>query len=413
MGKTSQNRSPSQPSLNLKTLIFIIAVFFISLGQLQRVQIANTVAIYGHDLFIFLFVILTALTTPINKKMLITFFQRWKYLCLFGLWTLGGLLINQSFSGFNIIPWMYFVRLGVYLLFGLSLKKQVQNGGVDHSWVQLIFKIMIFIFLFIGFFQYLYIPDLRFLGTEGWDVHYYRLAGNMLDPNFTGMLLLNLLITFVLATKNKYKNKLYLGLIIVLSIALTYSRSSYLAFAVIVGLTFLLSKTKQFLPKRMIYFLFTALLLFLPFLPKPGGLGVNLARTETINSRVEVNEAIVNQLNLHQLLIGKGLFVPSINTSLSNQVIHAKFPDNLLIFILSSTGVMGLFFVMTFFYKELKLAYNSNNFLVIFLLMGTLSHSMFNLTILEPVNLLTLLLCTQFDAVTKQQPLRLLKKVKS
>ncbi len=413
MGKTPLKKSPPQPSLNLKTLILIIAVFFISLGQLQRIQIANTVAIYGHDLFIFLFVVLTALTTPINKKSLKTFFQRWRYLCLFGLWSLGGLLINQSLTGFNFIPWMYSSRLGVYLLFGLSLKNQVQIGGVDHRWVQLIFKIMIFIFLFIGFFQYLYIPDLRFLAAEGWDVHYYRLAGNMLDPNFVGMLLINFLIAIIFSSKNKCKNKLYLGLVIVLSIALTYSRSSYLAFAVIVGLTFLLSQTKKFLPKRMIYFLFTALLLFLPFLPKPGGLGVNLARTETINSRVEVNETIVSQLNLHQLLIGKGLFVPSINTSLSNQVIHAKFPDNLLIFILSSTGVMGLFFIMTFFYKELKLAYHSNNFLVIFLLMGTLSHSMFNLTILEPINLLTLLLCVQIGALVGRQPLRLLKKVKS
>jgi len=413
MSKTLQKKSSSQPSLNLKTLIFIIAVFFISLGQLQRIQIANTVAIYGHDLFIFLFVTLTALTTQINKKSAKKFFHRWRYLCLFGLWTLGSLLINQSLSGFNIIPWMYLARLGVYLLFGLSLKNQVQIGKVDRQWVQLIFKFMIFIFLFIGFFQYLFIPDLRFLGTEGWDVHYYRLAGNMLDPNFAGMLLVNFLITIVFTTEDKYKNKLYLGLIIVLAIALTYSRSSYLAFAVTVGSTFLLSKTQKYLPKRIIYFLFTSLLLLLPFLPKPGGIGVNLARTETIASRVEVNETIVNQLDLHQLLIGKGLFTPSINTSLANQIIHAKFPDNFLVFFLSSTGVVGLLFILIFLYKEIKLAYNSNNFLVILLLVSTLSHSMLNLTILEPVNLLTLFLCMQFDNSIKQQSLGLLKKVKS
>lgn len=413
MEKASRKEKISQPSLNLKTLILIIAVLFISLGQLQRIQIANTVAIYAHDLFIILFVALTILTSPINKRSIIAFFQRWKFLCLFGLWSLGGLFINQFFSGFSIIPWMYFSRLFSYLLFGLSINSQIKTNQIDQKWILLIFKIMLYAFLVIGFFQYLFIPDLRFLGEGGWDVHYYRLAGNMLDPNFTGMLLINLLLTYIISVKSQCKNKLYLGLIVVLSIALTYSRSTYLAFATITAVTFIFSRISQFQYKKIIYFLFCILLVFIPLLPQPGGAGVNLTRTETISSRVEVNESVINQLDFHQLILGKGLFVPSINTSLSNQVIHAKFPDNLFVFVLSSTGIMGLFFVLSFFYKELNHAYHTKNYLVVLLLIGTLTHSMFNLTILEPINLLVLLFCLQINHITNYQSLRLLKKEKT
>ncbi len=413
MEKASRKKKISPPSLNLKTLILIIAVFFISLGQLQRIQIANTVAIYAHDLFIILFVALTILSSQINKKSISAFFRRWRFLCLFILWSLSGLFINQFFSGFSIIPWMYFSRLFSYLLFGLCINNQIKSSSIDQKWVLLMFKIMLFVFLAIGLFQYLLIPDLRFLGEGGWDVHYYRLAGNMLDPNFTGMLLINLLLTYIISIKNRCKNKLYLGLILVLSIALTYSRSSYLAFATTTCITLIFSRISHFQYRKILYFLFCVLLVLIPFLPQPGGAGVNLTRTETISSRVEVNESVINQLDFHQLILGKGLFTPSINTSVSNQIIHAKFPDNLFVFLLSSTGVLGLFFALSFIIKELHYAYHAKKYLVVLLLIGTITHSMFNLTILEPINLLVLLFCLQINLIANHQPLRLLKKVKS
>ena len=245
----------------------------------------------------------------------------------------------------------------------------------------------------IGFFQYLFIPDLRFLGASGWDVHYFRLAGGMLDPNFSGMILINLLITSVFLFKNRCKNALYFGIVITTALALTYSRSAYLSMLMVVLTSYWLKTKAIFQKDKMLSFFLVGLIVMLPFLPKPGGLGVQLTRTETISSRAEVNESILKQLNLQQLLLGRGFFTPSINTKITDRVVHANFPDNFFIFLLSSTGVIGLSLILFFLYQEIKRGFIKKNPALILLLVGTLVHSMFNLTILEPINLLVLLIC--------------------
>jgi hypothetical protein len=135
------------------------------------------------------------------------------------------------------------------------------------------------------------------------------------------------------------------------------------------------------------------LLLFLiPVLPRPGGLGVKLSRTETIDSRVHTNQTLITSLDLKDWLIGRGLFTPTVNLAAADdQITHAHFPDNILVFVLSGAGLPGLFLFIKFIWEKLYSMYQKNlaNFLLLF---GILIHSFFNLTLLEPINLLILLL---------------------
>src|SRR5690606_13224473 len=83
----------------------------------------------------------------------------------------------------------------------------------------------------IGLFQYFYFLDLRSLGSFGWDGHLYRLVGSFFDPRYTCLLLtFGFIVTYVYYAKIKSKSSLFIVYLLLISILLTYSRASYLAF---------------------------------------------------------------------------------------------------------------------------------------------------------------------------------------
>lgn len=383
--------------LNLQGLILLAAIFLISLGQLQRIQLARTVAFYAHDLFVMLFIGLWILKIENLSEKIGTLASRWKYLIYFLLWSFFGLIFNQQASGFNFIPWLYLGRLITYLLFGLSISSFLKQRSCFDNWWKFLFYLLSGLFLFIGYSQYLLVPDLRFLQVFGWDGHYFRWAGVMLDPNFAGMILVNLLIIWLLTFKKDCRRKLYVSLVFIMALALTYSRSAYLSFALVTSISLSLPMKTLGFSKKAILLLFFGFLLMIPVLPRPGGLGVELRRTETITSRAKVNEAAILQLNPQKLLVGQGIFTPTVNIDVEDRIVHAHFPDNLLIFLLTATGLPGLMIAISFFTIELKSLFLKRKAASLLLLSGVLVHSMFNLTILEPINLLILLICLSHD----------------
>lgn len=376
-------------------MLLVVSVFFVCLGQLQRVQLSHNIAFYGHDFFIVIFLLVTWITERWSvKKVFQDISKKHELWQLLG-WGVISLMVNQVLTGFAITAWLYWLRLGCYLLFGLTLYELRKRHQTYRRWYRLLYWMLLSVTLVIGYAQYLLVPDLRFLGESGWDVHFFRLAGTMLDPNFTGMLLVNLLLVGLLKIAKGCKNKLYLGLLIIPALALTFSRSSYLAFLVVMGLLMYFPRMRTRLAKRSLGFILLSFIILIPYLPRPGGLGVELARTETITSRVNINEAVLAKTSVSDLFIGRGLFTPTINLNKAGQVTHAQFPDNLLVFLFSGGGILGLVLAIRFFYQTLRHQYQQS--LAGFLLLGgTLVHSMFNLTILEPINLLFLLILLQF-----------------
>lgn len=211
------------------------------------------------------------------------------------------------------------------------------------------------IFVGLAALQYLLLPDLRIYKNLGFDDHYYRLAGTLVDPNFTGATLATLAI-FFLVTK-----KYFASLVLIVSLALTFSRASYLAFvATIVPLV----AHKKFLK---LLWLVPLLALTVFFSPKPFGEGVNLFRTYSIFSRVQsINNGV--ELFLEKPITGHGFGM------LTNHSGDKVSVDNSTVYLLASSGLLGLASFVLVIFAVLKTTKKGTYLL----LLPILIHSLFN-----------------------------------
>ena len=197
---------------------------------------------------------------------------------------------------------------------------------------------------------------MRFLKFIGFDDHYYRLIGPFYDPNFTGAVFAGLALFFV--GKNIYL--LYLPFIGLL--ALTFSRASYLVFAV--GIVYLLINHKKI--KLLLLLVLLGVIIYL--IPKPFGEGVNLLRTFSIFSRIDSWQT-GSSLFVQRPILGWGY-----NTLRSAN--GGRFQiDNSFIFLMATTGILGFLAFINLLIKAFKTSRNKEMFIVVFSL---LLHSMFN-----------------------------------
>jgi len=208
----------------------------------------------------------------------------------------------------------YLLRFISYTAFYFAFRIE----GVKKYYRYLVFPAMLF--LTIGFLQYFLLPDTRFLTYLGFDDHYFRLIGSLLDPNFTGLVLV---IFTLLAPKLFF-------LLPLLALALTFSRASFLALAV--SLLYLCVVKKQF----KLLFLIVILGALLYFVPKPFGEGVNLLRTFSIVSRFE-NQKQALAIFAQNPILGVGFGSQKI--------------DNSFIFVLATTGLAGFLTFLAFLKK--------------------------------------------------------------
>lgn len=114
------------------------------------------------------------------------------------------------------------------------------------------------IFALGGIWQYIYFPNFsQMAALAGWDPHYYRVLSSFFDPNFAGgfLAMILLLILYLMFTAKKWEEKFGLFIIflpILLAFILTYSRSSYLAFAIMLSFIGLVRYPKIFLAGTII-----------------------------------------------------------------------------------------------------------------------------------------------------------------
>lgn len=218
------------------------------------------------------------------------------------------------------------------------------------------------IFLFIGFVQYFLLPDTRFLTHLGFDDHYFRLIGSLLDPNFTGLVL----VMFTLLAPKIF------FIIPLLALALTFSRASFLALAV--SLIYLSVMKKQF----KLLFLLLILGVALYFVPKPFGEGVNLLRTFSIVSRFE-NQKQALAIFFENPILGVGFGPRKI--------------DNSFIFVLATTGILGFVAFLAFLKKAWQI---TSDPLSKAAFIAILVHSLFNNSFFYPPILVLFLFLLNF-----------------
>jgi len=311
--------------------IILILLLVFPLGQLTRLEFYwNDWLVVFHLLdFLLVLVVLVNLKSLAKSR----HFKSWFWI---GVYLLFSFTVSFLIFGFPnyLRGGFYLLRLLSQLAFFLVLKESaLMNRFLQKLWV-----IVLVVSAFLGWYQFLTIPDLRFLADFGWDDHYYRLAGAFLDPGFAGLI-------FALAAVYFLQQKKWLGsAFFAVTSLFTYSRASMMA--LLAGVAFILLRGRQI--KRLLV-IAVGLLLLIGFLPNRGGEGNNLKRTFSVVSRLaNYSEAV--QISTKSPLLGigynnycegKAVFLGATdNTSHS-----CSGADSSILFLLATTGVIGVLLI--------------------------------------------------------------------
>lgn len=328
--------------LSIELVIIVFYLLFFPLGQIARIEfpLVDIVA-------------LSSLVLVVSKGLPV-----WKDSALlpFFLASLFSIIISWRFFP-ALAYWMRLVSYaGMYIL----VKRATSKEKRLHNWLFNGLIAISFLLSIFGLLQYFFIPDMRFLYYLGWDDHYYRLVSTFFDPGYTGLILsFGLVLTLVKYFQNNNKALLFLVLIFLVSIALTYSRASYLA--VLVGISYLGISSKKIQYVIQLTLLFLLIILFIPkSLPSEG---VNLARSYSLISRIETyKSALVSWLANPVFGIG---YVRS---------------DASILSLLGSYGVLGLILLVSGvlkFVRSIKMDTIYSQALFVCLIV-VLVHSLFN-----------------------------------
>ncbi len=211
------------------------------------------------------------------------------------------------------------------------------------SWLALLIGSGIAVGL-VGFMQYAWYPDLRNLYYLGWDPHYQRLFSTLLDPNFTGILL-GITAIMLLSVIGKGKGAAWklAGLAIaVVSLILTYSRSSIAAFAA--GLIVFGILTKRVTLVIGVTVLLAAGLMLAPHT----GEGQNLLRTVSSYARLGNAERALGLIR-EKPIMGHGFnilrFIATERSWIDERTAPSRAGNGLdtsLLFVGATTGIIGI-----------------------------------------------------------------------
>lgn len=279
----------------------------------------------------------------------------------------------------------YLIRLGAYFYFLIYVlnfinqkstnRKLLLNSLLGVSAVSAIF----------GWIQFFMIPDIKPFFTWGWDEHLFRLVGTFLDPTFLGLIIVfGLIITIHQYMIIKDRNYLFITLFLLISLAFTYSRASYLAF--IAGVGYLLYSGKKF-----VYILYSILILvgLIFILPTSKNHSIAFFRLFSAISRVEnYKEALTVYktsplfgVGLNNMCLARNKYIGF--ESFSSHACSGS--DSSLLLILATTGVVGLMSFITLIIKiGRSLQHNSYFLILISSFVSLLVHSLFSNSLFYP-----------------------------
>ncbi len=344
----------------ITSLFFVYLVLF-PFGQLIRLPLFSfgfpEVHLYLTDvvLFFFLFFWLIWRFLIIKRKYKAPFLT--KPILVFSGISLSSLLVASfRFSGLEVlISSLYLFRWLVYagIYFVLADLKNEFKKNIFNYLIVIGFFVAVF-----GLIQYLLYPNLKFLEVLQWDPHFYRVAGTFLDPGFTGLILVLTLILIIKLGWDKKNKKgwILMGLFVFAMLVLTYSRASWLSFLVGAGAVALFKKSFRFL---VLIMLFLTMGWFL--VPRPSGEGGKLERTYSIEARTENYKQAFGVFQKNPLLgVGFNTYryaqrdyglVDEEKWQLSHS---AAGTDSSILFVLATTGILGLFAYLWLYLKALR-----------------------------------------------------------
>lgn len=277
-------------------------------------------------------------------------------------------LINFFLYHFPLYPGiLYLIRLSILISFFILPSPKPKKN---------IFNLIIIANIIFGLIQYFLWPDFTYFSSLNWDPHLYRLVSTFFDPTFTGLVyLLFLIYIFLNYSKLPFLISRPLLFLSYLAMVLTYSRSTFISFAI--SFIFISSKLK----KPLIGIISTILIIVtIIFLPRFEGEGTKLERTSSIKSKIENYREGIN-LYKKSPLIGFGYNNLFSIRQINNPQSHANSGfDGSLLTILITNGLIGfIFFVFGF-----KKLFSTSKLDIKTMILAIFIHSLFSNSLLYP-----------------------------
>lgn len=322
-----------------------------------------------------------------------------KAMAIFGGISLLSLIVSGARYGLSaqFVGFLYWIRWCGYALSAFCLSVLYSRQMLLRLLLMLGASVVV-----TGLYQYAFFPDVRLLAVVEWDPHYYRVVATWLDPGFTGLLLVFTLILLTLKAPLNRLVSLVSWAFTYLALALTYSRSSYLAFIISMGYV-------SWKRRSLKFFLFAALLLTLTIavLPRPGGEGVKLERVSSIAARLQNWQNSLTIIARHPFL-GVGFntyryaqkefgFLDASKWLTSHAGAGA---DSSLLFVTATTGLIGLAAYLYYLRSIFNFQPSAPNLLLKTTFVSLLAHSFFLNSLFYPAVMLWLALLVAATART-------------
>ena len=274
------------------------------------------------------------------------------------------LLLNLKFLNQTsfIISFLYLLRFILYFLIYLIIFDLSKNFRSKILYLLAFSSIAIMI---AGFIQFVFYPNLRNLYYLGWDEHLYRLFSTLLDPNFAGIILaLSFVLLFGLAIKF-YKSRenlkaIFFAIFTFLSlyeVYLTYSRSALIMLMASVAIFLILLGKKKITLFALLALLATVFIIPNSFKTE----GTNFLRLASSNARLASIENGITIFKYNPVLgVGFNAYRYAqhrygfLTGGIWETTHSGASPDNSFVFVLATTGFLGLisyFYILKSFFN--------------------------------------------------------------
>lgn len=280
----------------------------------------------------------------IEKKIIIP--KAFKLIILFWAAALVSLFFSNNLKG--ILYLLRYIFYSSLFLVGFEL---VRGKIITSQKVHQYLFFTAILLAIIGFFQFIFFPDLKPLEPLGFDPHKYRLFSTFLDPNFLGTFLNICLVSGILYyLQTKSKKILVVVIILLCAIFLTFSRSAYLMMLLIIFFW----SIKNY-KKILLFFCFSIFIAYL-LVPKfneriSGAFNLDKSSSERLGSWkngvvvfLENPSMGVGFNNLSEY-IRKNNLAKSFQTENTHSLSGV---DSSLLFILATTGITGFIIYLSF-----------------------------------------------------------------
>lgn len=342
----------------VKFLLFSVALSHI-IGAFGLFPFGSSAgALYIGDVLLILSILFFAIWV-INTKDKLVMPPLFKLITLFWLIGIVSLIWSLNFFPFlELFGGLYLIRFIIYSATLFIVYNLFQKGVIRVDNLINLFILVGLSLATLGLLQFIIFPDLGELVGFGFDPHKGRLSSPFLDPNFTGAYL-NLtsgLVLYKYITTKERKVWLVTLIMLIVAIILTFSRSTYLMFA-ISSVVFGILKWKKVIPSLVVIFILSSLIVPQFLTRVKGGLTIDVTARERftnwknglyIFSKSPILGVGFNNLRIAQKKLN--LFRPY-----SKEGGHSgSGTDSGAIFVLATTGIVGLFLYTLFWLKLLK-----------------------------------------------------------